>query len=290
MSRIVDSVATINSLVRTLLALVVVGGVSLVSWTVYSNFVEKDRQRTALIQTEQKLAATEATLTQVQDDLQSRTVELTRRLKEIQELQLDVEAKAKQISQLDTSLRLLKVNHRLARLTVLDQSRDEESDELYSLIEFVELSPQGEPLGQGRQFRIRGDIVFIDNWIVKFEDKYIEQSDLDRSTSLVLFRRIFGEYQEPRQGFTLDDVGRRPLAYGRGGTLSEFEEKIWGEFWNIANDPQQAAELGIRAAHGEALSIRLQKGRSYRIMLRASDGLSIVPEFAAPPQSPGLSG
>jgi hypothetical protein len=178
----------------------------------------------------------------------------------------------------------------VARLTVLDQTRDEEADELHSVIEFVELGPHGEPLGPGKQFRIRGDIVFIDNWVVKFEDSYIEEAALDRSTSLVMFRRIFGEFQEPRHGFLIDDEGRRPLAYGRGGTMSELEEKIWGDFWTIANDPQMAAELGIRAAHGEALSIRLQKGKAYRIMLRASDGLSIVPETEPPLPRPGLSG
>jgi hypothetical protein len=211
------------------------------------------------VETEQKLADAEAALQQVHLDLETRTAELQRRMEEIKELELDVEAKAQQIEQLDTAMRLLKVNHRLARLTVLDQSRDPETDELYSLVEFTELGPQGDPLGPAKEFRIRGDMVYLDHWVVKFDDKYIEQSDIDRSTSLVLFRRIFGEFQEPRQGFSLDDVGRRPMAYGRGGAVSEFEEKIWSEFWGIANDPEQAAELGIRAAHGEAVSIRLQQ-------------------------------
>jgi hypothetical protein len=293
MSRIVESVATINSLIRTLLALVVVGGGALVSWTAYNSFQDKDRQREALEQTELKLADTEAALRDVRDDLDARNAELLQRLEQIAELERDVEEKAQRITQLDTSLRLLKVNHRVARLTVLDQARDEESAELFTVVEFVELSPQGEPLGAGKQFRIQGDIVFLDNWVVKFDDRYVEEAALDRSTSLVLFRRIFGEFQEPRHGFPLDDVGGRPLAYGRGGAMSELEEKIWGDFWTIANDPVLAADLGIRAAHGEALSIRLQKGRSYRILLRASDGLSIVPEIDPPqPAQParGLSG
>ncbi len=290
MSRFIDSVATINSLIRTLLALAVLGGLSAVGWVGYSTFLEKDRHQAMLVETEQKLADAEAALQQVHLDLETRTAELQRRLEEIKELELDVEAKAQQIEQLDTAMRLLKVNHRLARLTVLDQSRDPESDELYSVVEFTELGPQGDPLGPAKQFRIRGDLVYLDHWVVKFDDKYVEQADIDRSTSLVLFRRIFGEFQEPRQGFSLDDVGSRPMAYGRGGAVSEFEEKIWSEFWGIASDPEKAAELGIRAAHGEALSIRLQQGRSYRILLRASDGLSIVPEAKRHPLPSGLSG
>ena len=186
------------------------------------------------------------------------------------------------IARLDTALRLLKVNHRLARLTAVDQTLDTsgEEDQLYSIVEFEELNDDGQPIDEPRQFRIKGDVVYLDNWIVKFDDKYIEQSDLDRSTSLVLFRRIFGEFQNPNDGYLIDESGVRPTAYARGGRMSEFERKIWNDFWNIANDPAAARDLGIRAAHGDAVSIKVQKGKSYRVMLRASDGLSIVPEEA----------
>ena len=67
--------------------------------------------------------------------------------------------------------------------------------------------------------------------------------------------------------------------------MSAFEERIWSEFWNIANDPRQAEELGIRAAHGEAPSIKVRPGKSYLIHLRASDGLSITPEDIRPSAS-----
>jgi hypothetical protein len=59
--------------------------------------------------------------------------------------------------------------------------------------------------------------------------------------------------------------------------MSDFEQRIWSDFWSIANDPQRAAGLGIRAAHGEAVSMKVATGRSYRLELRASGGLSIVP-------------
>ena len=49
----------------------------------------------------------------------------------------------------------------------------------------------------------------------------------------------------------------------------------------------KARELGIRAAHGQAVSIKTQKGKSYRILLRASDGLSIVPDGEVPPRKTG---
>jgi hypothetical protein len=99
----------------------------------------------------------------------------------------------------------------------------------------------------------------------------------------VLFRRIFGEHQKPNEGYVLDTVGTRPQAYGSGTEMSDFERRIWDEFWTIANDEARARALGIRAAHGEAPSMKVRKGKSYKVLLRASDGLSIVPDDASPP-------
>ena len=93
-------------------------------------------------------------------------------------------------------------------------------------------------------FRIQGDVVYIDNWIVKFEDKYIERRRFERSTSLVLFRRIFGESQPPNEGLLIDEVGSRPQAYGRGNQMSDFEKQIWDEFWTIANDKTRGEGTG----------------------------------------------
>ena len=64
--------------------------------------------------------------------------------------------------------------------------------------------------------------------------------------------------------------------YGRGGEMSEFEKKIWGDFWEVANSETKQNELGIRAVHGEAPSIKVKKGKAYRVDLRASGGLSIT--------------
>jgi hypothetical protein len=127
---------------------------------------------------------------------------------------------------------------------------------------------------------------------VTFEDKFIEQSDLERGTSLALFQRIFGEHQEPAQGFQLDTVGTRPTAYGRGTQMSDFEKKIWDDFWLIANDPKRAAEMGIRAAHGDAISIRVRPGKTYEIDLRSTGEISarVVEQQPAPKLNAPASG
>lgn len=274
MARMMESVATINSLIRTLLALAVAGALGVAGWFGYTNYNAGEqaarRMSRELEDVQQKLASAHA-------DLDAARGELVQSRREVARLQQTVEEQQRQIEQLDTSLRLLKVNHRVARLTVVNQQQDPETGRTVSEIEFVELDQEGRPLDNPKQFRIQGDLVYVDNWIVKFDDKYVEQADIDRATSLVLFRRIYGEFQEPSQGFPLDEVGSRPRAYGRG-EMSEFEQRIWDDFWNIANDESRARELGIRAAHGDAPFIKVKEGTSYLLQLRASDGLSIIPE------------
>ncbi len=49
---------------------------------------------------------------------------------------------------------------------------------------------------------------------------------------------------------------------------------IWNRFWELANDPEEARKLGIRAAHGEAPSMKMMKDKIYKLTLRASGGLS----------------
>jgi hypothetical protein len=276
MSKFSDSLSAFNSFVRTLLALVVVGGIGYGGWYGYSSYADRKNAE----------AENLARLQETQQDLQQTRLQLDDAQKEIQVKLREIDSLKQDVERLDTSLRLLKVNRRLARLTVVDQGPDQDSGELYTTVEFVEVNEEGQTIGQPKQFRIKGDTVFIDHWLVKFEDKYIEQADVDRSTSLVLFRRIFGEHQNPNDGFPLDEVGSRPQAYARGGEMTELEKKIWGDFWNIATNPQLAEELGIRAAHGDAPYVRVKNGMIFKVLLRASDGVTITPEVPAPPREP----
>jgi hypothetical protein len=59
--------------------------------------------------------------------------------------------------------------------------------------------------------------------------------------------------------------------------MSEFEQKIWDDFWLIANDPARAGELGIFAAHGAAVSMRVRPGAKYELELRSTGDITIRP-------------
>ena len=276
MPKFMEQVAILNSAVRTMIGLVVMGVVAIGGWFGYSTYYEKDLAI--------EKASNELAIARV--DLERKNALLEEKEKAIESLTIEVQQKQREIERLDTAMRLLKIDHRVARLSIIDQAPDAESGQLVSLVEFQELNDEGMPIASPKQFRVPGDLVYVDAWVVKFDDKYVEEADIDRGSSLVLFRRIFGEHQKPLEGFSLDEAGARPTVYGRGERMSDLEKKIWGDFWSVANDEKKQAELGIRAAHGEAPSVKVQKGKSYRIEIRSSGGLSFDIEGDVPKEKP----
>jgi hypothetical protein len=294
MGRVNETIHNVNTTLRSLLMLVLVGGAGFGGYKVYEVYNKPQLQ---LADKQVELDKTLASLQRANKDLEARQ-------REVAELSTQLDEKTALAERLEVAMNLLKVRRRLARLTVLDQRERTDSDavqpttadeegtsptNLISRIEFVEINGEGQPIGEAKQFEIVGDMVYIDYQRVTFDDKYVENSDLDRSTAIALFQRIFGEHQDPADGFHLDTIGTRPSAYARGTDMSDFERKIWNDFfWLIANDSQRAAALGIHAASGAAVSMRVQAGKTYEVELRSTGDISIRPlETPATPADPG---
>ncbi|MGB6043154.1 MAG: hypothetical protein WBF93_08365, partial [Pirellulales bacterium] len=200
--------------------------------------------------------------------------ELRDKNQQIEQMSTELEAKSREIQRMDTAMRLLKVDHRVARIAVADQWTRPDNVVMTKLA-FAEVNDGGALLEGFKTFTIEGDVVYIDSWVAKFADEHVENGVPLRSTSICLFRRLFGENQTPNEGFALDTVGSRPAAYSPGTELSPLEKEIWANFWQYANDPRKAQSVGLRALQGEAPSIRLVAGKDYWVFLRASDGLTI---------------
>jgi hypothetical protein len=261
MGGINETVRTFNSTLRTLIFGVLVVGAGVAGWKGYALYNEPQL----------KLAEKEKELVVLQGDLSARE-------KELVSLGEDLNKKQEELDRARTSLRLLKLSHRIARFRVLDQVENVETGHVVTTVEFFEVNDEGAPIDERRKrFEIEGEHIYVECLVAKFDDSYIEKADLDRSTAICLFQRIFGEYQEPQEGFQLDEVGSSPTSYARGGQISEFEQKIWDDFWEIANDRKKAAELGIRAAHAVAPSMRVKKGFTYELELRSTGEFSLVP-------------
>jgi hypothetical protein len=207
---------------------------------------------------------------------------------ELDAKQRELEAKQREIVRLGTALRLLKIDHRIAQIDVVSQQGSEKDKTLVTTFNFVEVDDKGIPLTAPRRLTVQGDMAYVEYRVVKFSDENVEAGDPLRGTSICSFRRIFGEHQNPAEGFVLDPVGSRPAGYQDGREMSVFEKEIWAQFWELANNPAKAQEKGIRAAHGEAPNQKLVPGKRYKVELRASGGLTFKTEDL-PKQPPGPS-
>jgi hypothetical protein len=234
----------------------------------------------------QELASTRDELVQRQEELRKLETTLQERAAEITRLGTVVAEKEKAIAALEIAKRalevanqLLKVAHRVARIEVLAQGAPVEAPErVRTTVRFTELGADDKPLAPGQELIIEGKTIYVESLVIQFEDRYIEQGDPLRGTSLCLFKRLFGENQSPSQGIPLDTAGQQPLAYGGDTTANPVHRALWERFWDYANDPALAQELGVRALQGEAPFIEARPGKSYRLELRASGGLVIEAE------------
>lgn len=189
----------------------------------------------------------------------------------------DLAEAQERVGELEVALKLMKVDTRVAHLDVVEQTVDEHG-RVRTEVEFQEVGDGGRRLGAPRRATIDGRTAYVDGLVIKFEDDYVEGGDALRGTSLVLFRRLFGDEQAPRDGVELDAAGERPAPYADDGSGDDPElAELWKRFWDYAHDPEAAAALGVRAMHGEAPYVELREGGRYTIELRSSGGLSICP-------------
>ena len=163
----------------------------------------------------------------------------------------------------------LKKTRRLAVISDIVKESQEGSDAVKTTFSFSEIDLSDNPLGEKRTFTIDGDVLYIDTLVIKFEDDFVERGDVLKGSALCLFNRLFSEKQKPEEGFRLDVEGETPKPYKLDmPDSSEFEKELWGNFWKLAQDPVFAKKMGVRAAHGQAPSMKLQEGATYKLEMR----------------------
>ncbi len=249
--------SSVNTFLRTIVLAAAVGLGGWLTWIVESRLSGNER---ALEERDQRIGEL--------------TTQVAEREVRIGELDAEVDS-------LSAALRLLKVDHRLARIEVLEQTPvagDAGDLAVETRIRFTEMGPDGRPLNEGREIVVEGDVVYVETLVVKFGDEFVEQGDALRGTSICLFKRVFGENQRPSEGTELDSEGAQPAAYADDRVDDALYRELWQNFWDYANDPEKAREKGVRALHGEAPFMKVRPGQSYKLELRSSGGLSIQAE------------
>lgn len=184
---------------------------------------------------------------------------------------------------LKTYLKLLEYTERRAQLEVISQTKDAAGETLNKL-RFTELDPQGGVVGAQRVLEIKGEEVYVDTLVIKFEDHFVEEADPLRGKALLLFRRIFTNRVKPDDGYVLDRNGAPPDLYAGRTPPSPFERELWGKFWEMANSEELAKQSGVKAMHGQAVYGRLMPNMVYTLLMR-STGEMILPAPKAPAAS-----
>ena len=263
-----NNLKTLNSAARTTMVFAIAGALSYGGWLGYENYIKPG------VQAKQAMADLEAMHTkyQLQEEL------LQKSEKALEQTQVALTLSEETNQRLETSLKLMKVDRRIANVTVMEKGNDDDGTPFMD-VSFTEINEQNEPIGSPRIYTIKGEKLYIDGWIVSFEDKYIENADELRSASLYVFKSIYGDAEMPKDGQRLDFETQDQLAPGiyADTVKREFEQKIWGDFWKVSNDRGLQAEMGIRASHGLAGYVRPEEGKTYQVSIRSSGSMTLTP-------------
>jgi uncharacterized coiled-coil protein SlyX len=223
-----------------------------------------DHQR-ALDDRDARIAVLETDVAVKDQTIEEQASTITEQVKEIQELEL-----AKQ---------LLRLDHRVASIRIVRQGPSEDgSGEIETELVFTELNDAGEPMGEGEPMTIKGTRVYIDGLVIKFNDDYVEAGDNLRGTSVCLFQGLFSDKVAPEDGIPIDSKVPHPLPFQGDNLPDPLYTQLFEKIWDYANDPEEAERLGVRAIQGEAPSIEARPGKTYRVEIRQSGGITIRAE------------
>jgi len=175
--------------------------------------------------------------------------------------------------ELQRAIERLSGQERVAEVYVIDQVTPANTRPT-TTIEFIELDRQQHPL-PARRFVLEDEVIFFDALVLKFDQERVAAGDALRGKSLALFRRVFGEHQNPADGYPVDPAGDVPNVFRIAPEPNKFERKLWSQFWDYASQPELAAADGVRVAQGEAVYVPMKKGQVWTLTLQNNGGLNI---------------
>lgn len=174
--------------------------------------------------------------------------------------------------QLEQIVQRLGEERRLAELLVTEQKTVD--GVLNTTVLFVEYAKNGGALPP-KSFVLQGEKIHIDAMVIKFDGQYVQQNDPLRGHSIALFTKIYGDRQTPAEGFDIDAPGRIPDIYrGADPKVSAFEQKLWQDFWRLAQDKSYRAEMGVRVADGQGTWGPLEPDMLYTLSIESNGGIN----------------
>jgi hypothetical protein len=199
---------------------------------------------------------------------------------EAERLRREKELLDRELTGLQQAIERLTGEDRLAEVHVVDQVLrgqlvdGQRAPSTVTTIDLVEIDRGGHPLPP-RRFVIPDEVIYFDYWVIQFEHAHVAAGDALRGRSLALFRRVFGEHQNPADGYGIDPVGGVPQVYRIDPESSRYERQLWSRFWQYVTDPALAADDGVRVAQGEAVYVPVRKGQIWTLTLQNAGGLNV---------------
>ncbi len=176
----------------------------------------------------------------------------------------------------------LSADSRIAEVLVTQSNFDENTKKIETTIKFLEYDAAGKPLPP-RYFTFQGNLIQFQALVIRFEDKLVQAGDKIRGKSAYLFLRAFMLDGRDTQVFDITSANQIPEGYKIPGAKSEFEKKLWEEFWAYALDPRARERAKIKNAQIEAPGSMFLPGAIYTIRIEHAGGIRIdaqpVPEI-----------
>lgn len=176
----------------------------------------------------------------------------------------------------------LSADSRAAEVLVTESRFNEASKKIETTIKFLEYDTEGKPL-EPRYLTFQGNIIQFQALVIRFQDRLVRAGDKLRGKSAYLFMRAFILDKNKSQVFDLTEKDEIPRGYKVPGVRSEFEKKLWEEFWDYALDPKARERAGIKNAQIEAPGSMFLPGTIYTLKIEHDGGLRIdtqpIPEI-----------
>ena len=176
----------------------------------------------------------------------------------------------------------LSADSRAAEVLVTKSEFDETTKKIHTTIKFLEFDSKGLPLPP-KYFTFQGNIIQFQSLVIRFEDKFVKAGDRLRGKSAYLFIKAFVLDGAKTREFEITPVHQIPAGYKLPEKKSEFEARLWEEFWEYALDPKARQRAGIKNAQIEAPGSIFLPGTIYTIRIEHDGGLRIdtrpVPEI-----------
>jgi hypothetical protein len=216
---------------------------------------------------------------------------------ELRRLESEVKRLEKQKEGLLAYAKQLSASRRVAQVDVVRQTVDPSGCRVSELV-WREIAPGGS-IGPTRSITALGHLVYFEGAVIKFDYEPIGHDAPEQRTSLVLFRRVFGDCQMPMSVAELDRAA--PLVTGRAtegasptphasfvpdnvvgpdasmyaGPPRRMEADLWALFWRLIDDPRLARSYEVRVAQIEAPAVPVREGDVWEITLDAAGGLNL---------------